>query len=339
MIKFCISQKEDKEDELICQATYLDFLEIRNVRSCVVTALSDNLHENTRISLFTNCYWGQHSGKFNCQIYDCNSYGHGFMVDSKYLPYMPLGLERCFSAAIAFTAKNSKLRKISLNDLKHYSKLEYLDLSGNEIDILPSFLFQNNLNLKYLYLNRNRIIVIESNGLYGLRNLKVFEFWDNPCYSVGSSNQNEIRNFIQNTIDSCSISRLYININNKVETFRDELLNQKSLIDQTRNLTETIKVKIDHLTLLTQDGLHNHSQISSRFAENENATNPEDDVREDIKNLKNQLTEYQNQRIRFKYIIYALIIFLLLTYSCNFLIMYCLYPNDDVINNDERNDS
>lgn len=106
-----------------------------------------------------------------------------FLADKSEIFYFPQNIEKIMSKIKHIKIKNSKLRKITQNDLKNLINLDYLDLSGNEIKILPENLFEFNPNLTKLSFNHNKIFFVDPNAFSFTPNLANLYFNNNKCYS------------------------------------------------------------------------------------------------------------------------------------------------------------
>jgi len=83
---------------------------------------------------------------------------------------------------------NSKLKKISKNDLIEYKNLEIISMMENELEYLPGDLFEGFKNLNYINFKKNKLIFIEPNILDGLGEMRYVNFSDNTnykkCFSI-----------------------------------------------------------------------------------------------------------------------------------------------------------
>ncbi|KAL7013127.1 hypothetical protein ACKWTF_015208 [Chironomus riparius] len=95
---------------------------------------------------------------------------------------VPQGLTKIFPNLKVLIISNSKLKKISKNDLCEYKNLTELMCSNNEIEFLPNNLFENNKNLEVINFSGNQLRVIGPKILNGLEKLKHVNFWNYPNY-------------------------------------------------------------------------------------------------------------------------------------------------------------
>jgi len=95
---------------------------------------------------------------------------------------VPQGLTKIFPNLRILEIWNSNLTKICKNDLVEYKNLKELKCSLNEIEILPSRLFEDFKNLEWISFYKNKLKVIVPNIFDGLNNLKYVDFQYNPNY-------------------------------------------------------------------------------------------------------------------------------------------------------------
>ncbi|KAL7011215.1 hypothetical protein ACKWTF_014161 [Chironomus riparius] len=126
----------------------------------------------------------------NTAIFISNSNSHqfeAFLADKSEIFYFPHNIEESMSKIKEIKIVNSKMRKITQNDLKSLINLEYLDLNGNDIKVLPENLFQFNTNLRKISFNNNKIFFVFPTAFDNINNLITFGFFNNKCYSDDGS--------------------------------------------------------------------------------------------------------------------------------------------------------
>ena len=116
----------------------------------------------------------------------------GLVAKNREIFYLPPGNKYYVWYTRAAIISNSKLRKITSDNLMSFIYLEYLDMSHNEIEILGPDLFQFNKNLKTLIFDGNRIQIIDSTIFKGLPKLEYLGLDDNSCVSKVADNRREI---------------------------------------------------------------------------------------------------------------------------------------------------
>ncbi|CAG9811196.1 unnamed protein product [Chironomus riparius] len=96
---------------------------------------------------------------------------------------VPNGITTVFVNLKVLNIFNSKLKKISKEDIAEYRNLEQFFCQENEIEFLPGDLFDGFVNLIYVTFWGNKLKVIEPNILDGLVNLKHASFQKNVNYN------------------------------------------------------------------------------------------------------------------------------------------------------------
>jgi hypothetical protein len=176
--------------------------------------------------------------------------------------------------------RNVKLSEIYFEDLRNFPNLKYLDLQGNEIEILDENLFANNSHLEVINLSENEITHIDINIFDDLKNLKSLKLSDNKCE-------------LSNAISKSELTALINDINSS-----------KCKIDKVRKLREkNFILKIENYRLTNSnksweiDGLSDeNSEMSCRYENYELVKNITDLLSEigNLKELIHATTEGRN---------------------------------------------
>lgn len=96
--------------------------------------------------------------------------------------YFPLEMTNIFKNLKGITIWRSKLKELRKEDLKEYRELVYLDLYGNEIQVLEKNLFIFNPKLEALFLGSNSISHIDPHTFDDFINkLAKFYLYENVC--------------------------------------------------------------------------------------------------------------------------------------------------------------
>jgi len=113
---------------------------------------------------------------------------HHIKFDNCTVTKVPQGLKKIFLNLKNLEIDNSKLKKITKNDLIEYKYMERFSFRFNDLEFLPGDLFEGFEYLNLLTFNGSKLCVIEPNILDGLDNLKNVWFTANPnynkCYSI-----------------------------------------------------------------------------------------------------------------------------------------------------------
>ncbi|KAG5668640.1 hypothetical protein PVAND_016575 [Polypedilum vanderplanki] len=110
-------------------------------------------------------------------------------IHDQIVHHMPMGLENFFPYLSILQVWSCGLREITQNNIKVHENLHELSLSGNEIEILESNLFEKNLKISKIDFSRNRLKNVGFNLLLPLENLIFADFYANDCINDGSRNQ------------------------------------------------------------------------------------------------------------------------------------------------------
>lgn len=96
---------------------------------------------------------------------------------NKDLQTIPRGIATYFSHLKALVIYNSNLRKISSNDLKNLTNLEFINLNRNSIEFLEENLFQFNPKLAYILIKMNQIRSITNSICRTKESQNLRSFW------------------------------------------------------------------------------------------------------------------------------------------------------------------
>lgn len=133
--------------------------------------------------------------------------------------FFPRGISKFFKNLQTVSILNSKLQRITKNDLKEFGdKLIKLKLAGNQLKVIEADLFEFNKNLEEIYLQRNQIIHIDLRTFDKLEKLKWLHIGENLCWTARDGNgygRDFIRGQIQKLEDQCK-DELYMESGNKI---------------------------------------------------------------------------------------------------------------------------
>jgi hypothetical protein len=126
---------------------------------------------------------GEHLEYENSQ--DANS----LRIIDQIVKFFPSGLGHHFPYLLVLKIWSSSLSHLSQRDLKEFKYLTDLSVSGNNLEVLDSNLFDFNHHLKHIDFTRNRIKHVGLNLLKPLHKLAFADFYQNDCIrSVSSAN-------------------------------------------------------------------------------------------------------------------------------------------------------
>lgn len=122
----------------------------------------------------------------------------------KNIKYFPKGLHMIFQNLKAIDIENGRIKELHQSDLRPFGTLEYLDLGGNDIEVLENGVFNYNPLLKVISLSRNRLYQIDSNVFEGLYNLDYLVLEGNTCINENAKfDFVGVRNIIHNINALC----------------------------------------------------------------------------------------------------------------------------------------
>jgi len=105
----------------------------------------------------------------------------GFKIRLKTVNYFPKNLGIFFEDLKSVEIKICHLREIHQSDLAELKKLEALDLSSNDLEIIEQGLFDNNLHLNDIDLYENKLIHIDPDVFDNLPMLHKLNLVDSGC--------------------------------------------------------------------------------------------------------------------------------------------------------------
>ncbi|KAL7024901.1 hypothetical protein ACKWTF_013243 [Chironomus riparius] len=123
------------------------------------------------------------------------SYVVELIIENQNLIRFPSDAENFFEELKFITVKNASIKNISNEILKAFPSLVELDLSINQISVIPKDLFIYNENLQFIYFAENRINFLSPESFDGLKSLKVIDFMKNTGINEIASTPDEISYF------------------------------------------------------------------------------------------------------------------------------------------------
>lgn len=207
------------------------------------------------------------------------------VVNDEEIFYIPKGITKMFKPKV-LQITNSKLKKVNTIDLEEFNTLNYLDLSGNEIEILESELFIHNTHLMTIMLNNNRITVIHGNPFKGLKKLQTLDLRDNYCFSDSATVKESVSELILRAVVFCSPQIEHLKV--QIAEIQSKLNKMDGKIeDENQNFEKRIKSLKDH-----EDKSKEEVSVSES-EENDLAFNGRFVTEKDPKSLKNKMQYVQ----------------------------------------------
>lgn len=96
----------------------------------------------------------------------------------------PAGLDKIFPNLISLVLAQLGIKNVHQRDLAGFPKLNYLDLSLNQLTVLEKDLFKNNPFLMDINLRSNELKIIDPNIFSELKYLEVVNILDNFCITI-----------------------------------------------------------------------------------------------------------------------------------------------------------
>lgn len=132
--------------------------------------------------------------------------------ESTTINYIPKEITKFFPNLERIRIYNSNLKSIEMADLNPFSKLKELELNHNQLELLPSDLFEFNQQLRYINFDYNSLKLVGENLLTSLQNLDKAKFQGCNCISDYENSKSSIPTMIANLRSQCSSPEKFKNI-------------------------------------------------------------------------------------------------------------------------------
>lgn len=120
-------------------------------------------------------------------------------IENQTCLYLPSDVNNFFPNIYHLEIKNSKLKEITVDDLKMFANLKNLYLKSNAIEIIPEKLFEFNIKLQFINFNDNKIKRIASNIFENIPEIVSFSVERNICIddsAYGADDLSRLKNEI-----------------------------------------------------------------------------------------------------------------------------------------------
>lgn len=177
----------------------------------------------------------------------------------------PSNLENVFKELTLIWISSSKLSKITKDDLRPFTNLNYLYLSRNIIKSLTADTFIYNPKLEEIWLDFNQIEYIEPMTFSNLNKLIYLGLYKNGCSCIseaqGRSNVEKLVSKINN--DECylkkyDLTEITVEINERIENLMKDNEEMQASIKMLNNLENTVAA-FGNNTQSQIDDLKNHN--------------------------------------------------------------------------------
>lgn len=154
------------------------------------------------------------------------------------------------------------LKEIKSVELKPFTKITYLDLSNNLLQIIERNLFKFNTKLKYISINTNQFRHISPNVFSPLTTLNFLYITSGGCVSKSATNRTLTVSLVNSLQNSCNdinyMMSEYTNLDNQITTLQNT--NTKLTADNTKLRSDVTKLKNDN-TKLTQEKTNLQNEV------------------------------------------------------------------------------
>ncbi|KAL7011202.1 hypothetical protein ACKWTF_014154 [Chironomus riparius] len=117
--------------------------------------------------------------------------------------FIPEGIDTYFPKLKALIFYRAGLKKITSDDFKNLTNLEFLNLNCNQIVVLGENLFKFNPNLSHVFMIQNKIKSINPTAFYGLTLLSTVDLTYNTCCNHSAFNQSDVNLLLKSIKQSC----------------------------------------------------------------------------------------------------------------------------------------
>jgi hypothetical protein len=120
------------------------------------------------------------------------------------MKFMPKGLEKLFPQIEQIYIWSSKLKELTKEDLAPFPILKNLLIHYNDLETLPSNLFEANPELIHVRFESEKLKFVGENILSPLKKLTLADFSDNPCINMKAWTKAEIPALIAELHNKCN---------------------------------------------------------------------------------------------------------------------------------------
>lgn len=148
-------------------------------------------------------------------------------IHDQLVRYLPRDLDYFFPQLEALQVWSCGLKILTQRDVSIYTELREISVSRNEIETLPSNLFEKNHKIIKIDFSRNRLKHLGFNILQPLKSLMYADFYQNDCINEGIFNG--LQSLMRNLRRKCKPTAEMLlddvrTLNDRVETLETELM-------------------------------------------------------------------------------------------------------------------
>jgi len=240
LFTFSISYATAALIDLNCEFRFHEFATIGKHYTCFAKNDLKILDSNTTIENILGVH------KFNQSVDSITA----LSIDNVEVNFFPSNLSQTLSNLVALKITNAKLKELRQTDLELLTKLKYLNLDRNNIEVLDDGLFKFNSELKLIWFYNNKIKSIGSSVFNTLANLSSLDLSNNVCISkkfanFRKENINETPRLVPRVLTSSMLSEI-----NKKCSSREVESDQKIETTTTLSNEQIYQEKISKLDYL-----------------------------------------------------------------------------------------
>lgn len=129
-------------------------------------------------------------------------------ISSVEMNFFPVGLDTIFSESKTLAVESTQLMEIHQYDLKGFTKLEYLMIVKNLLEVLEKDLFKYNKELFYINMNENKLKRIDEKIFDDLTRLNFLHLLSNECIRMFGHGKNRVARIVNNVKEKCSTRKM-----------------------------------------------------------------------------------------------------------------------------------
>jgi Leucine rich repeat len=118
--------------------------------------------------------------------------------------YFPLGIDKQFKNIEKIFIVKVNMAEVHQSDLKPFTKLTALSLGYNNIQVLEADLFKFNPKLAEIYLEGNKLKLVEGTAFNGLTSLNVLDLSGNLCITKSAQQRDAVTKLIDEAKRVCN---------------------------------------------------------------------------------------------------------------------------------------
>jgi hypothetical protein len=204
----------------------------------------------------------------------------GFISESAGPLYIPKDLHLFFPNLKGILIKHGRVKEIHQSDIKFLTKLEYLNLDENDIEVLETDLFKFNAALKVIWFYNNKLKSVDLQVMRTLPNLQDVDFRPS-CSEIRCETKSSVAQCLDRISEKCPAGNV-------------------KLEQQIKTKDEDVKALKSQLLTLASEKSNLNQELSSLKSQNsklnQDLREAQNSIEKQDKNLKNAKTEIKDLR-------------------------------------------